>query len=89
MDKLNKLKALTGEGEVSVDTTASGTWSYNAKAQHIYEGTDSEEDEEEDIPPSRRIATKLISSRNHVKKEPSKGYLRLFLLLVCIPNKGL
>jgi hypothetical protein len=65
MDKINKLKALTGDEEVSVDRTTSGKWGYNVKARHVYEGTDSEEEDEEEIPLPRKIEAESISIPNH------------------------
>lgn len=69
MDKINKLKALTGDEEVSVDRTTSGKWGYNVKARHIYEGTDSEEEDEEEIPLRRKTEPESISRPNHPDTE--------------------
>lgn len=52
MDKDNKLEALIGDPGV---IPASDTWGYNVKARHIYEGTDSEEEEEPEIPLNKSI----------------------------------
>jgi hypothetical protein len=71
MDKLNKLKALTGEDEVLEGATPKGTWSH-VKAHNIYEGTDSE-DEDEEIPLGRRTEPEPSSSRNKVGTKSSKA----------------
>lgn len=52
MDKNNKLEALTGDSGV---IPASDTWGYNVKARHIYEGSDSEEEEEPEIPVNKSV----------------------------------
>jgi hypothetical protein len=53
MDKIEKLKALAGEDEVYAN--APHDWDYALKPAHIYEGTDSEDDE-------------LVTSRKSEKK---------------------
>jgi hypothetical protein len=46
MDKLSKLQALEGEDQVSASGGADySPWNY-AKPTHLYEGTDSEDDED-------------------------------------------
>ena len=46
MDRLSKLQALQGEDQVSVSGHADDSpWNY-AKPKHLYEGTDSEDDED-------------------------------------------
>ena len=47
MDKLNNIQALLGEGQVStgVDDDSS-PWTHYPKPRHLYEGTDSEDDED-------------------------------------------
>lgn len=45
MDRLNKLQAVWGEDQVST-TAAASTWTHSPKPAHLYEGTDSEDDEE-------------------------------------------
>lgn len=71
MDKLNKLKALTGEDEVLEGATPKGTWSH-VKAHNIYEGTDSE-DEDEEIPLARRTEPESSNSNDKVSITSSKA----------------
>lgn len=71
MDKLNRLKALTGEDGVSESTTPQGTWSRHVKAHNIYEGADSE-DEDEEIPLGLRIENESCSSRNELGSKSRK-----------------
>jgi hypothetical protein len=60
MGKLSNPMAFTGEEEFPEDTLPSGTWGYNIKSRYIYEGTDSEEEEE--IPLKRTLDNKASSS---------------------------
>jgi hypothetical protein len=60
MGKLNNPTAFTGEEEFPEDTLPSGTRGYNIKSKYIYEGTDSEEEEE--IPLKRTLDNKVSSS---------------------------
>ena len=47
MDELSKLQALLGEGQVSMGADEdSSPWTHYAKPKHLYEGTDSEDDED-------------------------------------------
>jgi hypothetical protein len=53
MEKIERLQALTGEDEVVGEANEPVQWAYHVKASHIYEGTDSDDDE---ITTSRRGA---------------------------------
>jgi hypothetical protein len=47
MDKLNKLQALLGEDQVATGGEADESpWTHYPKPKHLYEGTDSEDDED-------------------------------------------
>lgn len=48
MDRLSKLEALIGGGAViekDASTEAENPWAYRPKANNVYEGTDSEDEE--------------------------------------------
>jgi hypothetical protein len=48
MDKLSKLESLLGEDQVSSEDNATSPWA-NVRSKYVYEGTDSEDDDEEII----------------------------------------
>jgi hypothetical protein len=57
MDRLNRLQALLGDNQVEGENTPgddSPPWTHWEKPKHIYEGTDSEDDEQAI---SRRVET--------------------------------
>lgn len=85
MDKFNSLRALTGEDGAPEDSTTPVKWSHNVRVRHIYEGTDSEGEEDEDISPSQRVGIQPPLSRDRVETGSSKSYLQLFILFVRIP----
>jgi hypothetical protein len=69
MDKLNRLKALTGEDKVSEDTSTQHNWGYQIKPRHLYEGTDSEDEE---ITTSRRSEIEPYPSNNYISTKSGR-----------------
>lgn len=72
MNKGSKLAALTGEGDILGGTSTSDTWGYNVKARHVYDGTDSE-DEEPEIPINRRARAEPSLVYDHPGRESGMG----------------
>jgi hypothetical protein len=76
MDKLNRLQALTGDANVCGEAFASQPSMFpSAKPQHLYEGTDSDDDE---IVISR---TKVVSSSTNKDFNPSTSHSGLSIML--------
>ena len=76
MDKLNRLQALTGDANVCGEAFASQPSMFaSAKPQHLYEGTDSDDDE---IVISR---TKVVSSSTNKDFNPSTSHSGLSVML--------
>ena len=78
MDKLNRLKALTEEDEIS-DTSTQDNWGYQIKPRHLYEGTDSEDEE---ITTSRRIEIEPYRFNNYISTKSGKCLHYFHLLYI-------
>jgi len=76
MEKLSRLRALTGDMNVVAEESAFQATTY-AKPQHLYEGTDSEDDEcivsERRHPASSRVNSKLDPGANQSGSNAKKN----------------
>jgi hypothetical protein len=68
---------MASEEDVSGATSTSCRWGHNVKARHIYEGSDSEEEEEE-IPVGRRVETSQSLAHGYPNTESGMAYIVSF-----------
>ncbi len=81
MDKLNRLQALTGDANICGEEFASQPFLFpSAKPQHLYEGTDSDDDE---VVINR---SKVVSSSTNKYFSPSASQSGLPIMLSGLPH---
>jgi hypothetical protein len=74
MNKQEKPKVMASEEDALGATSTSSRWGHNVKARHIYEGSDSEEEEEE-IPVGRIVETSQSIAHGYPSTESGMAYI--------------